>query len=337
MPVRVRPPPALARRPASADFFCRPAIRPTAGDTKVLACSVYCNGMSWPNKLRAMKDICQTPLTNLDSSDHSYGEHKMQAKSTSTAIVRALASAGLLTLIALPGTALATTWDAAASFNNPGLATSSAWQYGVYAGNQLNGAFQAFDLNSPSYSINGGYKYFSPSGTGQTIGQNITGSVLYPSGTIYAAPGTLNVHPSSVGGYAVVRWTAEQAGAYDVAGGFYGISMAGARTSTDVHILKNGASLFDGLVEGHWANENFRVGPAGALHLQLSVGDTLDFAVGYGSNHSWGWDSTRVDAVITGNLAAPIPEPETYAMLLAGLGVLGFVGRRRRLHTALIR
>jgi hypothetical protein len=28
--------------------------------------------------------------------------------------------------------------------------------------------------------------------------------------------------------------------------------------------------------------------------------------------------------------AAPIPEPETYALLLAGLGVVGFVARRRR-------
>jgi hypothetical protein len=28
--------------------------------------------------------------------------------------------------------------------------------------------------------------------------------------------------------------------------------------------------------------------------------------------------------------AAPVPEPETYAMLLAGLGALGFIGKRRR-------
>jgi hypothetical protein len=27
---------------------------------------------------------------------------------------------------------------------------------------------------------------------------------------------------------------------------------------------------------------------------------------------------------------APVPEPETYAMMLAGLGALGFVGRRRK-------
>jgi len=29
-------------------------------------------------------------------------------------------------------------------------------------------------------------------------------------------------------------------------------------------------------------------------------------------------------------MVTTIPEPETYAMLLAGLGLMGFVGRRRR-------
>jgi hypothetical protein len=31
-----------------------------------------------------------------------------------------------------------------------------------------------------------------------------------------------------------------------------------------------------------------------------------------------------------GNVIDPVPEPETYAMLLAGLAVLGFIARRRR-------
>jgi PEP-CTERM motif len=33
-------------------------------------------------------------------------------------------------------------------------------------------------------------------------------------------------------------------------------------------------------------------------------------------------------------VATPIPEPETYAMLLAGLGLLGFAARRRKLKLA---
>ena len=41
------------------------------------------------------------------------------------------------------------------------------------------------------------------------------------------------------------------------------------------------------------------------------------------------WD----DFVVGVNLS-PIPEPETYAMLLAGLGLLGFAARRRILREA---
>lgn len=41
--------------------------------------------------------------------------------------------------------------------------------------------------------------------------------------------------------------------------------------------------------------------------------------------HAWAVRSGDVAAV-----AAPIPEPETYAMMLAGLGLIGFVARRRK-------
>jgi hypothetical protein len=35
---------------------------------------------------------------------------------------------------------------------------------------------------------------------------------------------------------------------------------------------------------------------------------------------------------IRGALIAPIPEPETYALMLAGLGAIGWVARRRKLQ-----
>ena len=44
------------------------------------------------------------------------------------------------------------------------------------------------------------------------------------------------------------------------------------------------------------------------------------------SGETFGWDGRRV---VAGDVA-PVPEPETYAMLLAGLGLIGAVARRRQ-------
>jgi hypothetical protein len=33
---------------------------------------------------------------------------------------------------------------------------------------------------------------------------------------------------------------------------------------------------------------------------------------------------------VTESITAAVPEPETYAMMMAGLGMIGFMARRRR-------
>lgn len=48
-----------------------------------------------------------------------------------------------------------------------------------------------------------------------------------------------------------------------------------------------------------------------------------------GSSGTVGFDNLEY-----GNLTAPIPEPETYAMMMAGLGLLGFVSRKKKTQTA---
>jgi len=39
--------------------------------------------------------------------------------------------------------------------------------------------------------------------------------------------------------------------------------------------------------------------------------------------------STQLLGRVTSNIISPVPEPETYAMLLAGLGLIGFIARRK--------
>ncbi len=64
----------------------------------------------------------------------------------------------------------------------------------------------------------------------------------------------------------------------------------------------------------NFANATDFVAPQFALHVQS-----------IGSNGASGWYTPTV---------SPIPEPETYAMLLAGLGLLGIAARRRKLKQA---
>ena len=56
-----------------------------------------------------------------------------------------------------------------------------------------------------------------------------------------------------------------------------------------------------------------------AGNYTLNVSGTALFAGGYSGS------------VTLSTATVPIPEPETYAMMLAGLGLMGFVARRRRL------
>jgi hypothetical protein len=41
-------------------------------------------------------------------------------------------------------------------------------------------------------------------------------------------------------------------------------------------------------------------------------------------------NSLKIDDVTIAAIAAPVPEPETYALMLAGLGMIGVLGRRRQ-------
>lgn len=53
---------------------------------------------------------------------------------------------------------------------------------------------------------------------------------------------------------------------------------------------------------------------------------------------SWGYNDYNVidGSVAFGITIAPVPEPEIYAMLAAGLGLMGFVARRRKQHAGAV-
>lgn len=68
---------------------------------------------------------------------------------------------------------------------------------------------------------------------------------------------------------------------------------------------------------------NFTLGPNIGGSLYLSIGGSLYLSIAGIANGS-------LDGLYNGSISvSPVPEPESYAMLLAGLGVIGTMVRRR--------
>jgi hypothetical protein len=68
--------------------------------------------------------------------------------------------------------------------------------------------------------------------------------------------------------------------------------------------------------------------------LSVSDVDTIDLSAKFGSTmfvgFTGGTGGTDADQRITSFSVSAVPEPETYAMMLAGLGLVGFAARRRK-------
>jgi alpha-galactosidase len=103
---------------------------------------------------------------------------------------------------------------------------------------------------------------------------------------------SLSFHPGPKGEYSVVRFTALVAGDYTIHAQFKGID---EKATTDVHVLRQGQSLFDAfiLVHGFGRESTFD------HETNLEKGETLDFVVGYG-NGQYDYDSTGLKATVTG-------------------------------------
>jgi hypothetical protein len=97
------------------------------------------------------------------------------------------------------------------------------------------------------------------------------------------------LHPGAHGESSVVRWTAPAVARYAIAATFTGLFHA----TVDIHILHNGRSRFDDLL-----NLNGRTNTtADKSEMELAKGDTIDFVVGWG-NGSYGSDSTALNVTI---------------------------------------
>ncbi len=214
-------------------------------------------------------------------------------------------------------------YDVAADFSvasNP----NGVWSYGYE--NSLGSSLQLYDVST---SQGGGIPGLEAWNSSQLdvlgtpgIGYNSTASDITSGTDFFPAHGVVFA-PGPNGQYCVIRWTSPTAGTYDLLTAFSGNDFV-FPTSTDVHVLLDGTSLFSGGV--------YVFGPAASFTDTISVkaGDTIDFAVGIGSDGSFIGDNTGISATIS--TFSGVPEPGSLTLLGSGFlallaGIRGW-GRR---------
>lgn len=202
--------------------------------------------------------------------------------------------AALLIAAAIAAPAAAATYDPHLGFSsahNP----NGAYTYGYEA--SLGGPLVDFTSGG---ATNGQPGAWTTPAVNQFLG-------VYDTGT------SILLHPGQSGQYSILRFTAVTAGRYSINGSF---NYFGTNT-TDVHVLVDDVSVFSGL-----SNSSHQLTGFGFSQL-LTAGQTVDFAVGNGSNGYEG-DSTLLSATLA------VPEPATWALMIAGFSLVGFATRRRR-------
>jgi hypothetical protein len=112
--------------------------------------------------------------------------------------------------------------------------------------------------------------------------------------------GEIAMEASNSGQYSLVRFTAPVSGRYKVEAQFEGIHFH--LSSTDVHVLRGTAHLFDAEIEGYGGDPAFHAIEGAhpkAMYsgtLDLRAHDTVIFAVGYGKNRTHYNDTTGLFA-----------------------------------------
>ena len=189
-----------------------------------------------------------------------------------------------------------------------------------------------------------GFVGVSNSGTAAVYGTNTADPAQFeifsngdPNGGVVGTD--LLLHPGQGGNadaFVIVRYTISAsdassilAGSGSISGSFRDLIVGGgaAAQSVTVDIYQNSTSLFSTAggtaAQGTQGILTAADGTFNLTGLTLTAGDTIDFAVGI--NGHFGADETALTAQISGE---GIPEPSS--ALLASLGALGLLIRRRR-------
>jgi hypothetical protein len=197
------------------------------------------------------------------------------------ALLAGLALMGLMSV-----NAAAQIYDAASDFspiNNP----NGVWSYGEET--SRGATFNLYSIHT-KYGVldewlNAGSVSNDPGVWHNPFSYSVNQGYIVPAGG-------LAFHPGYNGENSVVRWTAPDAGTLVVSGYFMGDAPSPV-TTTDVAVLYNSTTtLFSGNIDSYNVPLPF------SESVKVAAGDTLDFNVGDGNDHSYRFDTTGIDATI---------------------------------------
>lgn len=175
-------------------------------------------------------------------------------------------------------------WDAARDFSS-GNSVDSPWSYGYTLDLSSVYSFTKYDSRDVVEGLL--TRWFSTQlGNNPCVIYNPADQNKDYDGIIPA--GGVAVHPGSNNQKSIVRWTAPRNEKYTISVLFAPDS--GVSTNTDVHVLKNGTSLYDDAIDGDYKSFS--------IAISLVNGDTVDFAVGYGSDGDSQSDTTGIKITI---------------------------------------
>jgi len=165
-------------------------------------------------------------------------------------------------------------------------------------------------------------------------GQSVT--VTFPTSTSFVTASTGSISSTEIGYFWSVSRGDQVSQAY-AGTGLFGVSSLSMDLNVTRNLLNSGAHvdwdvLVNGVDVGDWSWSD--LSGTGLTNISLTFapisGEFSSLALVVTNEVPFGGGSIALGLDTSATVTAAIPEPETYAMLLAGLGLLGFAAHRRK-------
>lgn len=128
---------------------------------------------------------------------------------------------------------------------------------------------------------------------------------------------------------------------FDLGSGMAASFLGGTGGNVLFYSGANPSSLPGGSSVGFVSDKGFDSDPQGNTHNGIDIGETATFRILGATQGSFDGDTlaagvhvrslvTSSASLVTSTIATPVPEPQTYAMMSLGFGLLLWTGRRRK-------